>query len=608
MVLTVEVDLEGAPPGARLDPPASLHVNAVMDPVDSAFSIGVSRDVTVAGPVELDVRSVVSEVGRLGRAPEMIIWLHQPGARPAARTILLMDIEGLLTGRKALRAVAFSLRPTTRVVGRIRRASGTNVSGGAVRASVRAYRMSGSEPLPEAVHAVGVDEDGTFEIRLAGEGRFLLVAVVAPWSEYERRQGHLIPPQGRLVDIKRGSALDPMDFQLQDGAWVEGEVVHPATGDVEGEGLVRWRLVDDALLLEERRPELAFVDGEVVWARGEARVSGGAFRVQGMPPRACDFSVAALEGVCLAEPVGETRRGPGESRVTLVPACAALQLNPHAEGDSPPPSTWLVRVRTMDDDAESWIREVSPGSKLLVSPGSTYRIETYDARYAPSSIRVTAGAAGTTTTVAVPLTPMTRSTLVVHLHLPDGSPYSGWAAFALAEPGSPQEAPDVVWSSALHGRDGRYRLEGVPDGRWRLHLRAGRSTFWGRPAGYLERTADVVTPPRSEPEATLQVDLGARLVIRVADRDGKPRAGRVRIQARGGAAVPAVFVSDFFDFDQAEVRGAPGELPAADTLWLATALEPGTYDVHIVPDGGSATVHTLHLDADETEAISITAD
>lgn len=602
--LTIHVELEGSPPGTPLDPPASIHVHGLTDPIDSFFSVGVHRDVASTGRVDIDVRSVLGEVGRLGRAPEMAIWVGQPGGHLRLRNLLLMDIEGLRAGRRTLDEVAFTLRPATRVTGTVRGASGPAIG----RGSVRAYRMAGDAPLPETVHAVDVGPLGRFEMALEGEGRFLLVAFFANLNDVQREAGYPYLPQGKVVVLAPGQDPAPVEFQLAEGSWIEGTVQHPASGLVAGDGLVRWHLVEESVGLQGRPDELAWIDGEVVWARGDARVGDGHFRVRGLPARACDFAVVRLEDVVLAEPLGATRRGPDEMRVALAPACATLQFAARTEEDTPLPSSFSVVVLPPGANVgDTQPRTVSSGSPIAVSPSSVFRVQVHDARFAATVTEVVSGQAGTTTEVVVPLVPITRSTLVVHLRQPDGTPYRGWAAFSLADPQSPVGAPRPVWSSARYGRDGIYRLEGVPDGAWRLHLRPARSTFGGRPSEYLERTVEVEVPPLREPGAVLPVEVGGRLVVRVADRDGVPRAGRVSIQPRGGDAVPAVFVSDW-NFYFEEVQGAPGELPAASTLWLATALEPGTYDVHIVPDGASASIHTIHLESGETEAISVTLD
>jgi hypothetical protein len=195
----------------------------------------------------------------------------------------------------------------------------------------------------------------------------------------------------------------------------------------------------------------------------------------------------------------------------------------------------------------------------------------------------------------------------VTLTLADGKPYRGWAAFALATRDSPVSRPSVVWSYAYHGKDGVYMLRAPPSGRARLHVRPGQSTFDGRPSGYLERVLEVELPEKGRAEASVQVEAGAKLVLSVTDAGGEAVRGTVRIRDAESRPVPAVFVGEYDWY----LTGDPhdeGLLPGARTCWLATALEPGRYEIEITPEGGVTSTHTVVARGGKLAAISVTVE
>ena len=598
--LPLRLVLEGQPDGTALDPPVHVQVAARTDPIDSFASFGVGRDVLASGPVEIDVRSVLDEIGRLGRAPEIMVFVRQPDAMAEWRSFLVADVEGLRAGRVRLDPLTFTLHPTTPITGRVLTSDGAPIA----TAAVRAYAMPGSAPEATTANAVSVDEDGSFTLRLAGEGRFLLVAVAVPWDERERPPGHRWVSRSRLIVIEPGEAPAPVELRLEEGRAVRGEVIDPHYGLRGGDGRVHWELEDRAVRLQGQPDALAWIGGDVVWAEGDAYVADGAFVVSGVPLLRCIFSVVHHETLCLERGVGPTVLVPPQDTLRLEPACAAIELTLEVDGETSTSASLWVEVVPASGDAPARERTVSSGSVLLASPQSAFRIVGNDPRFASVSVDVTTGRIGETTRVTIPLRRVSRSDVNVRLCLPDGSPYTGWASFVAAELSSPRERPRRVWEGALYGRGGFFPLTGLPEGRWRLHLRPGRTIFGGRPSGYLETTGEVMVPPDRDPEATLVVATGGRLVVSVRDDVGLPRGGRIAIRDAAGTPVPAAFVGEHDLFRTEEASGA-GVLPPSPVSWLATALEPGTYEVEITPEGGRTSLHTVSVAAGETVALAV---
>ena len=159
--------------------------------------------------------------------------------------------------------------------------------------------------------------------------------------------------------------------------------------------------------------------------------------------------------------------------------------------------------------------------EVALSPGREYGIVIDDPRYEQYWQLVPAPGAGETLEHIARLEPRKpKPRMVVVLETPEGDvpTKAGFGFYAQ------QERPDGSTPFPVRNvaaENGRFLLDDLIPGRFRMHVRAGRE--WGdRPGDWAEAVADVEVPASGEVHRRIEITRGGRLQLDVVDTEGRP--------------------------------------------------------------------------------------
>jgi hypothetical protein len=438
-----------------------------------------------------------------------------------------------------------------------------------------------------------------FETGEAGVSTLSLTTARAALVEVRRPDGR--PAAGVEARIGLGSAgfTDPagrlaiavpeegaeVEFLSPDG--LRARVVLPR--GARGEAGPRTVLLEQPLSLAGRVLDAvshAALPGALVWG-GEAATrtaSDGTFRlpVGSGPGLAVEAAAAGHE-----RQVSFVRSGIGAVTLALPPAAGpgADRSAPRGFGVSgrvldergnAVPGAWIFLEG--EDPEERWLAVADAGGAFLLTaiPEKEYRLSAVApgfARPEPRRVRVAGGPLS-----GLEMRLARSGTIVGRLAGLTAEELDG--LLIMARPAAGDEEPAASRRLGLAGADGRYRIPGIPPGRWEVTVRArtGRKAL-----GSID-----VAPGGGE--TALDLRLGSALTLSGRLRvDGRPAAGTILAVSPEG---------------DPGVASAQAPVGPAGTFALA-GLPPGSYLLLVILDSSPWPVRTVELTADRNVVLEI---
>ena len=123
-----------------------------------------------------------------------------------------------------------------------------------------------------------------------------------------------------------------------------------------------------------------------------------------------------------------------------------------------------------------------------------------------------------------------------------------------------------------------------------MHVIPGRG-WYDVPTDWMRAIAAVEIPPTGEVEVRVPVTRGGRLLLEVSDLDGRFPECPCSIRGPSGETLAAQFIVE----TDADGFVLSNELPGIGPAWVVRALEPGTYEVVLEPEGYAREVRTVEV-------------
>ncbi len=414
------------------------------------------------------------------------------------------------------------LVPAAIVTGRVIDEAGNGLAGATV--GLHAFRDDALQR--KAREAVKTPADGSFRLRAAGGGRFLVVALLP---------GRL-PAWARVQLGTTGSCvLAPLG--LEEGAVIEGtarfrdDALHggalEATRKVEG---TEWYVERQALVWTGDAVELA-----TAWTKTDDQ---GRFRIAGLVRDT--WSVA----------VEDSGKGPlfmssftkSTARKVTAPArgvdfelqggLIVLEVRRHAS------ITESLNAGVEGHGAFHFVTVDRGPIEIVGVPGKPYGVDVSNRAIERVALDLVAPPAGETLRETLSLQPRRpRATVVVRISDQEGRPIekAGLALFKGERTAFAHNTKDVTAEAEV------LRFPDVDAGRYLLVARAG-GTWRGGDAMYLECQAHVDVPRSGEVAVSLKATLGGRLRIAARAPDGRIVGVKCKLLDPSGGAANVTFV------------------------------------------------------------------
>jgi hypothetical protein len=330
-----------------------------------------------------------------------------------------------------------------------------------------------------------------------------------------------------------------------------------------------------------------WVDGRVFHAEALGFADpDGSYRVGGLAPGAYGLRVSDLPAahVDLAKQQAE--------RVVAAPG---------ANADFDFEAAWLlVRIERLDAEGTRYVLHIEGAEtfglsttspepmRLAVVPDAEYRVELEIEGREPWRQTVRAPAAGGSIEVrAVPGAPLARATLVVTLRAGTIAP-PAQAKFELYDP------ERDAWATAdrtVDGDGGRFRLEGLPVGRFRLFVTPS-AQFWH------DARAEVELREGAPTHVTLEAIRGGGLRILARAAAGALLEARCEILDGQGRPVKVYFSSDG--------GGGPKFLMPRGPSDVRPALPAGRYTLKFTHEGYEPATREVEVRLGERTDVEVT--
>jgi len=559
---------------------------------------------TGPGPFRLDVTALVRSLDLPGDRPEIVITAEAPGHVGPTVHVALPSPEDLLAGRATLDAVTLVLERAAVVYGQVVGSDGAPIHG----AGVALFRLTAGEPEEEAVSCSLSGAEGVFSLATARTGRYLLVASHRVTDLDTGAVTERLLPASLVVDLVVGQSVEGLLLRLAASFAIRGRVQvdgKPAEG-----ARVSWRLAGEARVLRDPSflgtgSTLRYLEGTVHWSGDPVTTDAhGRFEILGasaVPYRVGVDEVVGAHLHRMSKEGHEVEVTPPTADVVLDLRLARLVLLVRADG-KPARLEEPVQVADYGMHPEygdeiwwgTWQGETDEEGRLEVhlTPGGRYAVDLDEPGFEPWWKELVAPAAGETLTLTADLVPeRPRPRLVVTLE-GDGAERIGRAAFGFYEPDVDPLSRTPWPLRSAENVDGRYVLEDLVPGRFRLHVRPGREWF-GLPAGWLEAVVDVEIPAAGEAEVAVPVRTGGRLLIEAVDADGRHLECPCTIRDPEGDVLPTYFVVA----TEVDGRVISHRLPGLGPAWVNRVLVPGAYEVTLEPEGYRREVREVEIRA-----------
>jgi len=472
------------------------------------------------------------------------------------------------TGEPVLPRMDVTLRRVARARGVVLISTGEP----AVGTTIAAFPMDGEQPEAAAVASVITTEDGSFELRVPGEGAHLLVAVADGYR-----------PQSRIVEVTLDEPAVLQPFALVPGAAVTGRVTLAGSGALSG-ATVRAMWEGSALNLDisDTEHQLCFLDGRVEHRSVSAKTDReGVYRVGGLMVADYETAVTSIPEAHHGLTAGGYKvalRAP-RAGVDFEVAVATIDVVVRANGRPLEGAKieWIQHIKT-PVSLTSWsnfVRVPANGrDRRRVIPGGelTIKVEADGMRAQKRDLR--APAAGARMELVFDMEPAHAASLLVTLD-------------ALADPAPP--VPPVM-SFALHPlpegevvlrtsrlKNGLHVVSQIEPGRYKVIAYPGRRDY------YFPVSVEVTVAPNTALPLTMRPRVGGRLHVLYVSKDGRTdRSAFVKVVYPNGEATKDLRIfkddgtggSTMWANSLPDVKG-PGR--------IRRVFEPGVYRVLLEP-------------------------
>ena len=552
----------------------------------------------VAGPGGAFRLDVTSRKDSPRSLEDLIVRVDHTEATPESRPVT-MPQHAFDEDRPVVRIPLEIVLPRAAVVtGRVVDSRGAPVRG----ADVAALAPLSDAGQPEWGVTRGVDvattgDAGDFRLRLKASERCAIVADAVGKRAASREWAGTAGPIPELV--------------LEDAASISGKVT-----DAGGRPLAGARV----------RAERADEEGASAAARGVGRLNLESGRFVGLDQAVADADSAADGSFTLSDldpgPHRVTVEGLGEhavladafedaARDAQAPSTGVVlrldfvraRLEVRVDGEPPPEGASVLitsRHRNLVDQGMG----LPKGGVLevLARPGSSYvmRLDASPHRFEERKFLVPEGSP--TAAVRIDFGRLgARASLLVIASAAGGVPAR--AGFGLFEPDEPGNFATAVRRDVA-AQDGRFLLNDLPAGRWRLIVRAGGS--WSDGEGlFLDETLEVEVPAEGQAEARVTLRPGGRIRVAARNRDQQFVQADCGIEDGLGNPVAVSFVVS--RGDDAFVATTGGLIGGGENL-VVPALPEGTYTLRFGGEGWVEKSETVQVRAGETTLVSVVLD
>lgn len=554
------------------------------------------------GSFELDVTELIEFLRVRKRRPELFVRPMAPGHVGVRMQLPLPPSDELLRGNAAIEPVDLVLAPAATVFGRVYGPDDRPLAS----ADVALFPLTPNGPETEAVADGASDEGGRFSLAARHAGRHLLVASWLALDGNDLAQRPL--PASVVVDLTVGEESKEIDLHLRPSLTVRGRV--RVDGKPVDRATVDWRLAGDATPLRDSFDShfqsdawLWYQDGTVHWARDPVETDAqGHFEILGASGVPYHLFVEGVPGAHIhqmAKEKAEVEVTPPAATVRLDLHLARLVLHARLDGK---PLQLLDKVHVADvgmhpdlPDEVCWgnhFAEADVDGRLEVglTPGHTYVVDLREPGYETWWKNLVAPAAGETLTLVAELERERPKPRLVVVLEGEGASELALATFGFYESDVDPATRSPYPIRAVTPQDGRFVVEDLVPGPHVMHVIPGRG-WYDVPTDWMRAIAAVEIPQTGEVEVRVPVTRGGRLLLEVSDLDGRFPECPCSIRGPSGETLAAQFIVE----TDADGFVLSNELPGIGPAWVVRALEPGTYEVVLEPEGYAREVRTIEV-------------
>lgn len=593
ILLSGTVRVAGTAAEVSFDPSLEISIGPAVR-FTAAIQVPPARaTLRTSGAFRVDLRPVIRGMVENEDEPELWLRIDHRGYVPIVLPVPIADPAEILFEARTLEPISLELQPARVIAGVVRLPSGGPCDG----ADVSVYPFPREAPEPSWIATDQTDAFGAFGVRLAEDGRYL---VVATWGPAHGSRGG---PAHQVCEVARATPVT--DLQLALG------LVHAVRGTVHCEGRplakarITCRLAEDGISLSSPQGGLCWTGRSVQWTGTATDVDdAGRFEIHGLASLTHELRVEWAPGF------HAHRRTTGSSVREVVPPrdgvefdlrLARVDVRVTADG---PLDSLIVGMTDMGmapefgEDADdvvwgtTWHELTEDGrASVLLSPGCKYMVTVEEERndtvvYETFYERFRAPVAGEVRVIQAHLDPVRpKPELVVTLE-GEGAEELSLAGFAFWEPevSVRSESPYPIRPRVERGPDGTYHLKELMPGPWRLHVRPGRG--WHDPPGaWAESIQPTHVPEEGVARVVVQVRKGGRLHLHVTDTDGRYLPASCTIHDARGREVEAEFRAESAEGPLRALHMSARTLADIGPNWVEPVLVPGTYDIALRLDG-----------------------
>jgi len=641
----VTTDLPGSPPHAAWPlivraegtpaQGAAIRVSARLDAFGRYDAPAIKDVIGANNELVLDVGAHLADLlanAEGARAEELIVKLDHPDLVPAEASLVLPDpLDPTQPPDEPLVAIVRVQRASI-VVGRVVDDAHEPLGR---ETWVQAHALRGGEIDRGARGSIEPSDDGSFRLRVEGDGPFALLALARG-----------LRPGTALPVLARGGVVDVGDVVVSRGLTIDGRAVDLAGRPNRGANVFAMllgerTLVDLARWSFDLPGTVAWIDGAFELFVGDVKTrDDGSFRVEGLGPRRYQLDTLPPK-IEVPFALDEKPIVTAPATIELRPHAAELRLSVRFPGGPPRDGTalwtrgdtekrvgldaWGYRTSLEDfaadvggdfvdgefevsmdsvntfessEGAPSFGSSQDPGAPYLrrfaLPPNESFRLELRVEGCAPVELAFHTPGPGGLVERAVTLEPETAlANLVLVLRgvpVEDGTPF-----VALLRGAAGERDP------TLRSKDGELALDGLPAGELSLVLSAGEDRF--APQAHLR---DVELSLVLQPGETRRVDValerGGTLIIEALDETGARLDAKCTVRDAAGNALDVVFVARIPDgriaghnrlFSGGPSRGVPELAPGPYRVEIRAADRKEIVDVVI--EAGATTERSITL-------------
>jgi RNA polymerase sigma-70 factor (ECF subfamily) len=578
------VRAEGAPAaGATIRVAARLDAFGRYDPPALEGSMGATNERRFdIGPHLADA---LAHAGG-ARAEELIVRLDHPDLVPAETSLLLPDPLDPLVAPDEPLVVVVRVERAAVVLGRVVDAAGKPLEG---ETFVQAHALRGDDIDAEALGSVAPEPDGSFRLRVGGDGPFALLAV-----------GKSVRPGTALPVLARGGVVDVGDVVLTRGEAIDGRAVDHAGRPNDGANVFAM-LVGARTLVELARFSFE-LPGVVAWHaevfelfNSQVKTAAdGSFRMIGLGPHRYVLDTQS-EGLEVPFPLLHKQEVQAPATVELRPQAAELRLAFRFPGGvaRDGSGTWTYTDHTKHFDLHASSFDGAHVLRYALPPNAAYHLALDFDGLAPAELAFDTPGAGQVVEREVVLAPdRAAARLILALR---GAPVDDGMPFTAVITGAGRTR-----DRNLAVADRKLVLDDLGPGRVALELTPGEDRF--APQAHVcsvNLALDLL--PGEERVVDVELELGGSLILEALDEHGARLDASCTVRTAAGDALDVIFVARIPDGRAA----AHNHLFSGGPSRAVPELRPGLYRIEVRARGHRTEVTDVVIAAGSTAERSL---